>query len=99
MFETTQIVEDFPQDDCQSPLARLQDQLLDLLLIHHQRKFSETPPEELPSLYLHRWQYVYGEKSAAKSSMRFALLVGPDAEANVTETLILELSVKQEQKC
>lgn len=100
MYETQQIADDITQEYFPSPLGLLQEQLADLLLIHHQHKHSAMSPDELPSLYLHKSQYVYGEKSVEKCSMQFALLVGPDAEANVTETLILTLSVKNEvRKC
>lgn len=94
MFATKQIDDSSTQQISLDPLERLQDQLADLLLIHHQTKHSETLPEELPSLFLHGYRYVFGEKSAGKCSMRFVLKIGPDQEGLVTETVSLELSVR-----
>lgn len=85
--------------DYYDPLGLLQDQLQDLILIHHQQKQSalrDLSRLELPSLHLRALQYVYGEKSAAKCSMRFILTVSPTKEAGhpAEERLTLELSVR-----
>lgn len=78
--------------------ALLLDQLLDLLLIHHQHRHSairDLSREELPSLYLKECRYVSGEKSAEKSCMHFRLLIGPREEAgHADEILTLELNVR-----
>lgn len=77
------------------PLEHLRDQLQDLLLIHLEQSLLEKDPQsELPSLYLKGLRYVYGEKSVAKSSMRFALTIGTkEEEAADDVTLTLTLSV------
>jgi len=80
-----------------SPLALLQEQLADLLLIHWQTKYGHkaNSRSECPSLYLIKSQYASGEKSAEKSSMRFALRVSPeDREHVAAETLSLEFIVR-----
>lgn len=79
-------------------LSRLSGQLQDLLLIHYEHSLlkSETDcPQELGSLYLTELQYVYGEKSAEKSCMRFNVTLDPEkAGSAAAVTLILELSVR-----
>lgn len=95
-----------PRASSTDPLQLLQDQLQDLLLIHLEQSLLATQGsneqmfrEELPSLYLKRLQYVYGEKSAAKSSMRFNCTVGtvPDQDAGDVH-LSVELNVRN-AKC
>lgn len=86
------------------PLSVLHEALADLLLILHQQRNStlrDLSRNELPSLYLRKLQYVYGEKSAAKCSMRFLLTISPVAEPGhaAEETLTLELNVREALKC
>lgn len=98
MLGKTLLEEDFTPSDGSDLLVLLQGQLLDLLLIHLQQSLLgniEGSTHVLPLMYLKECRYVYGEKSAARSSMRYALRVGPGAEAGAAdEMLTLELSVK-----
>lgn len=82
----------------------LHEALDDLLLTLHQQRNSglrDLSRAELPSLYLLKCQYVYGEKSAGKCSMRFILTVSPNAEAGhpAEEHLTLELNVRSTIPC
>lgn len=86
-----------PRASSTDPLQLLQDQLQDLLLIHLQQLWwDETMShQELPSLYLKKSQYVYGEKSAAKSSMRFNCTVGTEPDQDAGDVLLsVELNVR-----
>lgn len=97
-----------PRASSTDPLQLLQDQLQDLLLIHLQQLWLEGTlgekmsyeklvnlDTEWPSLYLKKLQYVYGEKSGVKSSMRFNCIVGTDQEQDEGDVhLSVELNVR-----
>lgn len=103
MSSATAIDEDtIRPSDSTDLLSRLYVQLQDLLLIHYEHsllKSENDSPQELGSLFLTKLQYVYGEKSAAKSCMRFNVTLDPDKAGSVAAVaLTLELSVRN-RKC
>lgn len=92
---------DEPIDPIASYTAQHQlcDMLRDLLLIHWEEHFlgrSHTAPANSQlSLFLHKSEYVSGEKSGARSSMRLTLHLSPDEDAmEGVETVTLEFVVK-----
>lgn len=99
MSETNLTDVDIPRSDL-TVLGQLNEHLGDLILAHWQGQ-SETKPlsEHLErasvSLHLIGLEYVCGERSGARSYMRFDLLVKPEGPGHVAETFTLECVVRQ----
>lgn len=79
--------------DMRDPLSLLNAHLHEALLevLCHQ---LERSPEELPSMYLAKSQYVQGAKSDGKSFMLFDLHIKEDGAARDAAIITLELVAK-----
>lgn len=85
------------------PQQLLQEALRVLILHHSVQGLCPTEadcPQDWPSIFLIGSQYVSGEKSVKKSSMRLNLRISPDeGEHPAAETFILQLSVERQKTC
>lgn len=96
-MSSTNLIDDDTIQHSIGPLERLRDQLGDLLLIHYEVCGINIPSV---STYLKELQYVCGEKSVAKSYMRFKVLIGPGGPVHdADEIFTVELSVKRRKEC
>lgn len=76
---------------------------LRVLILHHSAQGlcpDLHSPQDWPSIFLIASQYVSGEKSVKKSSMRLNLRISPDeADHPAAETFTLQLSVERQKSC